>query len=59
MSADDYKRFKHDYLSSFRKTYSHARQPQKRLLKKEILDNPNLTTKQKEDFWNLVLLKNI
>lgn len=59
MSADDYKRFKHNYLSSFRKTYSRAKQPQKRLLKKEIFDNPNLTTTQKEDFWNLVLLKNV
>lgn len=58
MNADDYKRFKHEYLSSFKKIYSRARQPQKKLLKEEIFNNPNLTTRQKEDFWHLINLKN-
>lgn len=58
MSADEYKIFKHEYLSSFRNTYSHAGRIQKKLLKETVFNNPNLTTKQKEKFWDLVVFKN-
>lgn len=57
MNTVDYKRFKNEYLHVFRGIYKRARRPQKKLLKEEVLNNPNLTTKQKENFLKLMLEK--
>lgn len=55
MKKEEYKVFVRRNLGFFRNRYKVSKN--KRELKRAVFDNPKLTEKQKEEFWNLVTEK--
>lgn len=53
MKIKDFKRFKDNYLSKFRKYYRDEDRNTKEL-KRSVYDNPKLNNSQKDMFWKLV-----
>lgn len=54
MKEEEFERFKEDYMAFFRNRYKNHKSSRKEL-KRSIYDNKNLTEKQKEEFWKLVI----
>ena len=57
MNKEQFDFFKKIYLSSFKKIYQRAKKYQRLGLKKSVFDNPKLSEKQKEEFWEMVTEK--
>ena len=57
MNKEQFDFFKKTYLSSFKKIYQRAKKYQRLGLKKSVFDNPKLSEKQKEEFWEIVTEK--
>ena len=57
MNKEQFDFFKKTYLSSFKKIYQRAKKYQRSGLKESVFDNPKLSEKQKEEFWEMVTEK--
>lgn len=56
MTEKEFERFQHEYLTFFKNRYKRYRNTRKEL-KRTVFENPSLSEKQKEMFWNLVTEK--
>ena len=57
MNKEQFDFFKKKYLSRYKKIYQRAKKYQRLSMKKSVFDNPKLSEKQKEEFWEMVTEK--